>query len=452
VFLEVEWRTADAVASAERAVRLGRQLSMEAGGYGQLPTDARMILLEAMTAAGDGALQEERALDVVALCNDVLAIAEGLGEEAMLSALLHNGFAFADLHRLPEAERWYREAWELSRKLIRPKAMVEAGVHLGRVLLGLGRLADARAIALETNEMQSQIHPWPWGELSLATVTLADLSLGRGEALESFTRIAPTLLVHFAIGSHQAAAAWIARHDGKPRSAIVERELAAARAAADAVQCSRCTRELQVTSAELLARMGRVGEAARALEKWEAGFTGTEYAMRDLWRARARAAMSMATGRAEAAEELAALAQAFEAEGLIQDAAWSWLDLGRLHRGKGARGDAINAYEHAAALAHDIGSIRIERLASRELRDLGVRAWRRGPGSLRDAASDLSAREREVAGLVAGGATNQEVAESLAISPKTVERHVTNILAKLGARNRTELAARQGGPGTGFSR
>jgi len=52
----------------------------------------------------------------------------------------------------------------------------------------------------------------------------------------------------------------------------------------------------------------------------------------------------------------------------------------------------------------------------------------------------LSDRERQVAGLIADGATNLEVAASLAISPKTVERHVTNILAKLGARNRTELA------------
>jgi DNA-binding NarL/FixJ family response regulator len=69
-----------------------------------------------------------------------------------------------------------------------------------------------------------------------------------------------------------------------------------------------------------------------------------------------------------------------------------------------------------------------------------------------DALADLSEREREVAGLVAGGATNAEIAASLAISPKTVERHVTNIFAKVGARNRTELAVRLGGSGTGFPR
>jgi DNA-binding NarL/FixJ family response regulator len=42
---------------------------------------------------------------------------------------------------------------------------------------------------------------------------------------------------------------------------------------------------------------------------------------------------------------------------------------------------------------------------------------------------------------VADGNSNREIAEALAVSPKTVERHVTNVLAKLGLRNRTELAS-----------
>ena len=47
-----------------------------------------------------------------------------------------------------------------------------------------------------------------------------------------------------------------------------------------------------------------------------------------------------------------------------------------------------------------------------------------------------------MAELVAGGATNREIADLLFLSPKTVERHVSNVLKKLGARNRTELASR----------
>ena len=73
------------------------------------------------------------------------------------------------------------------------------------------------------------------------------------------------------------------------------------------------------------------------------------------------------------------------------------------------------------------------------MRELGVRAWRRSTGTR--ASDGLSHREREVAGLIAAGSSNREIAETLVLSPKTVERHVTNILAKLGARNRTELAS-----------
>ncbi len=51
----------------------------------------------------------------------------------------------------------------------------------------------------------------------------------------------------------------------------------------------------------------------------------------------------------------------------------------------------------------------------------------------------LTSREREVLGLVARGHSYGEVAEQLFISPKTVENHVRNILAKLHLTRRHEL-------------
>jgi non-specific serine/threonine protein kinase len=53
----------------------------------------------------------------------------------------------------------------------------------------------------------------------------------------------------------------------------------------------------------------------------------------------------------------------------------------------------------------------------------------------------LTRREREVARLVAQGYGNREIAEELAIASSTAERHVANILAKLGAHSRTQIAA-----------
>jgi DNA-binding NarL/FixJ family response regulator len=52
---------------------------------------------------------------------------------------------------------------------------------------------------------------------------------------------------------------------------------------------------------------------------------------------------------------------------------------------------------------------------------------------------DLTPRETELLTLIAGGATNAEIAEHLVISPLTVKSHVSRILTKLGARDRTQL-------------
>jgi len=51
----------------------------------------------------------------------------------------------------------------------------------------------------------------------------------------------------------------------------------------------------------------------------------------------------------------------------------------------------------------------------------------------------LTAREKEVLALLADGATNQEIADKLGISPKTVARHRENIMSKLNLHSRTEL-------------
>jgi ATP/maltotriose-dependent transcriptional regulator MalT len=52
----------------------------------------------------------------------------------------------------------------------------------------------------------------------------------------------------------------------------------------------------------------------------------------------------------------------------------------------------------------------------------------------------LTAREREIADLIAQGLSNRQIAEQLVIAVSTAERHVANILAKLGFARRTQVA------------
>jgi DNA-binding CsgD family transcriptional regulator len=53
----------------------------------------------------------------------------------------------------------------------------------------------------------------------------------------------------------------------------------------------------------------------------------------------------------------------------------------------------------------------------------------------------LTQRERQVAAVIAQGLSNQEIAESLVVSVKTVEAHITRILSKLGFHSRAQIAA-----------
>ena len=54
----------------------------------------------------------------------------------------------------------------------------------------------------------------------------------------------------------------------------------------------------------------------------------------------------------------------------------------------------------------------------------------------------LTSRELEVLRLIAAGRSNQRIARELFVSLDTVKKHVTHLLGKLGAANRTEAAAR----------
>ena len=86
--------------------------------------------------------------------------------------------------------------------------------------------------------------------------------------------------------------------------------------------------------------------------------------------------------------------------------------------------------------------------ARMELRASGQTARKRH-GSTRD---ELTAQELQIAGYVAEGLSNRDVAAQLFLSPRTIDYHLRNVFRKLGISSRRELARLDLGPGPKLAR
>lgn len=188
---------------------------------------------------------------------------------------------------------------------------------------------------------------------------------------------------------------------------------------------------------EALVRTGRTAEAASALERLveAVGRTGSRWGAGVLARCR---------GLLEGdPDQLVESVEVLEGTGANLDVQRSRLCLGEILRRCQQRAAARDQLWTAADELARRGATGWAIQASRELRAAGGRPPPTGrPGRPRHLrAADLTEREQAIAGLVAVGATNREIAAQLYLSPKTIENHLTRIYAKLDVRSRTELAS-----------
>ena len=194
---------------------------------------------------------------------------------------------------------------------------------------------------------------------------------------------------------------------------------------------------LDAALAEAYVALGRTGDAMR-ISAWlrEVGdrlgrptLTGNAD--------RIDALVQAGAGKLDAAAEFARAAVAAHEEAPLRvELAISLLALGQIERRRRARKQSRDALGRAQKLAAEIGHQPLLAEIGRELPR--VAAARSG--------TELTATERRVADLIAGGATNRDAAAALFVSVRTVETHVASIYRKLGVRSRAELARRLAAP------
>lgn len=233
------------------------------------------------------------------------------------------------------------------------------------------------------------------------------------------------------IAAHSMAAA--ARERARARLALVRTEHAESVAAAE-------------TSAELAAEVG-----------------GELYVIRaDILRAVAEAALGDGPSGHRQLDEIARTAARSSSSQVVDWAVHELRAVGRGIRGfPGIGWDTLNAQQQVIARlaaqgrrnreiaeAMHLSEKTVESHVARILLALGatnrVGIGRELGGATVDPAfgHDLTARQREVAVLVADGCSNGETARLLGISEKTVEKHVASLFERLGVRSRAAIAAR----------
>jgi DNA-binding CsgD family transcriptional regulator len=105
------------------------------------------------------------------------------------------------------------------------------------------------------------------------------------------------------------------------------------------------------------------------------------------------------------------------------------------------RTEGITLLTEARSIAEALGARRVLRRVDSRLSSLGAAPRRIRRDAAASGWESLTAREAEVAALVAEGLTNPQIAERLVVSRHTVESHLKRIFVKLGATSRAQLAS-----------
>ncbi|HEX9118127.1 MAG TPA: LuxR C-terminal-related transcriptional regulator, partial [Anaerolineae bacterium] len=346
------------------------------------------------------------------LCEQALGIARGFHwYQGEVLALLQGAFTLGQAGEYGRALEWLDQARPLVDEGGNREAQARFHLIVGETLIGLLALTEARQ-HLETalaqlQELGSELLLMP-AQGRLAWVALLENDPERGRAI-----LAPLLPTEYPEGHELALrrSCWSVRaelelREGHPCRAleILDRMLAST---PNRAECEACA----------VPRLSRLrGLALAGVERID-----------------------------EAVSELQGALIVAEAQGL-RPLVWQLhADLGTLYRASGRREEAQREFSSARTGIQELA----DRAPEGPLRDHFIRQALQSlpaapaptPGKTAKAKfGGLTAREREIAALIAQGKSNREIAGALVISETTAERHVANILSKLGFNSRTQIA------------
>lgn len=391
-------------------------------------TDDADLELLALSDLGVALVVEGRADEGLAMLDEATAGTLG-GEYGRLDTVVFamcNMLAACQLvGDLDRATQWCKVAEEFMASYGCPFLYARCRTHYGSVLVAKGRWEQAEDQLRAALDMSEDAGPGPRSE---ALAQLADLRLRQGRLEEAEALLA--LVGDARDVALPSAAVRLARGEPAVAAGLLERR---ARALGDRHIDVAPTLALLVEAHLADGNVDAAGEAeSRLRAAAEAQERGPAAALAVL----ASAHVAMAKGdRREASRQLDHALETFSRLDLPLETGRVRLELARLLAGERPE-QAIAEARAALASFERLGATPDADAAAALLRSLGA-TGRSAPRN----GSGLTKRERDVLRLVGLGLSNPEIAARLYISRKTASHHVSNVLAKLGVRNRAEAAA-----------
>ena len=181
---------------------------------------------------------------------------------------------------------------------------------------------------------------------------------------------------------------------------------------------------------EAASRSGRLDEAGDRIDRYTRWAQHSSSPARRSVLARCRALV----GDGDAREQFEA---ALAPDGFVSPFLMARTELlyGEWLRRQRRRREARPHLRRAADLFRQVGTTPWEKRSEGELRATGERARERDPSTL----DQLTPQELQIAGLVASGMTNRQIAAQLYLSPRTIDYHLRKVFSKLDVASRTEL-------------